>query len=155
MRNTTFALLLGGVLLTTAAVPAAGIDVNISIGLPVVVMEREPQLTYIPGTYVYYIPDRSDNFFFYQGYWWRPYRDDWYRSGHYNGPWIVVERRRVPRTVLQLPIGWRSQPPGHARFQWAEVNHGWKQWEKEKRWDNARDQRQGAARPGNSHGKRK
>lgn len=153
MRNPTLTLILGAVLLTTAAVPAAGIDVNISIGPPVVVLEREPQLTYIPGTYVYFIPDRSDNFFFYQGSWWRPYRDNWYRSGHYNGPWVVVDRRRVPGPFMNLPNGWRRLPSGHARFQYVEVQNGWQQWEREGRWDNEGNHRDGAPGQNKSHGK--
>lgn len=159
MKNTPFALLLGAILLAAAAGLAADVDVNLNIGLPVVVMDSEPELTVIPGTYVYFIFGRSDDFFFYQGYWWRPHNGRWYRSGSYSGPWVVLAPRRVPGPFLKLPKDWRSLPPGHARLKWGEVKHGWKQWEKEKRWDAKHDnkavQKEGKARSGKPHGKRK
>ncbi|MDI6740090.1 MAG: hypothetical protein QME74_06975 [Candidatus Edwardsbacteria bacterium] len=155
MKNATFTLFLGAILITAATTLVADVDVNVNIGLPVVVLDSEPELAYIPGTYVYFIFGREDDFFFYQGYWWRPHRNRWYRSGLYNGPWVVIAPRRVPGPFLKLPNGWRSLPPGHARLKWGEVKHGWKQWEKEKRWDNKGGQKEGKARPGKSHGKKK
>ncbi len=143
MMNRIFALLLGSLLLAPASNLAADVDVNVNIGLPDVVLDSEPELTYIPGTYVYFIPDRSDDFFFYQGYWWRPYQGRWFRGTGYNGPWVVVAPRMVPRPFLRLPEGWRTLPPGHARLKWVEVKSGWKQWEREKRWDNRPEKQPG------------
>jgi len=159
MKTTTFTLLLAAFLLAAASTLAADVDVKVSINLPVIVIDSEPELTYIPGTYIYFIPDRSEDFFFYQGYWWRPYGGHWYRAGFYNGPWVVIAPRMVPRPFLRLPGGWRSLPPGHARLKWAEVKKGWKQWAREKRWDNKPDKQAGPkggkAQTGKPHGKKK
>jgi len=157
MKNIFFSLLAGAMLLISATA-RAGADVSVTISIPPITIESEPELTYIPGTYVYFIPDRGDDFFFYQGYWWRPYNHHWYRAGFYNGPWVVIAPRLVPRPFLRLPRGWRTLPPGHARLKWAEVKNGWKQWEREKRWDNRPDnrgQQNGLGRPGKPHGKKR
>ncbi len=159
MRTTTLALLLVAALLAAVAPLSADVDVNVNIGLPVVVLDGEPELTVIPGTYVYFIFGRDDDFFFYRGYWWRLHGKKWFRAAGYNGPWVIIAPGRVPRPFLRLPGGWRSLPPGHARLKWAEVKHGWKQWEKERRWD-AKPGRQdnprgGKGSSGKPHGKRK
>lgn len=116
------------------AVTAGAADVDINIVLPVVHFDRDPQLVVIPETYVYFIPDRDDDFFFYQGRWWRPYRDAWFRAAAYNGPWVRVVVADVPPVIVKLPPGWRQLPPGHVRVRWVDVNRYWKQWEREKYW---------------------
>ena len=48
-------------------------------------------------------------------------------SAGYNGPWIVVAPKVVPRPVLLVPVNYYRVPPGH-----------WKQWQKQQppRWGN-------------------
>ena len=68
----------------------AGVNVNISIPLPGLVIPAPPALFVIPGTYVYYPPDVNVDIFFYHGYWYRPYRGGWYIANGYNGPWRTI-----------------------------------------------------------------
>lgn len=159
MRPITISLLLGAALLAAASPLAADVDINVNIGLPAVVLDSEPELAVVPGTYIYFIFGRSDDFFFYRGYWWRPHGKKWFRATGYNGPWVVIAPRLVPAPFFRLPAGWRTLPPGHARLKWNEVRNGWKQWEKEKRWD-AKPAKGDGPKPakggsGKPHGKRK
>lgn len=122
------------VAITVLAAPAlAEVDVNVSIGLPVLAVGPEPVMAVIPGTYVYFVLDLDSDLFFYQGYWWRVHNGRWYRAAAPGGPWRFF--RKVPRPLLSLPPGWRNLPAGHVRLKHAEVKNNWRQWEKEKRWE--------------------
>jgi len=129
--NTILRTIFLGLILT---IPVGAADVDINIVLPVVHFDRDPQLVVIPETYIYFIPDRDDDFFFYRGHWWRPYRDVWFRAVSFNGPWVRVAVVDVPSVIVKLPTGWRALPPGHVRVRWVDVNRYWKQWEREKYW---------------------
>lgn len=116
----------------------AGVDVHITITPPVpLVIPAPPPLVLIPGTYAYAAPDVEADILFFQGYWYRPYHDGWYRSDSYNGRWVLVPQRRVPMVLQQLPPNWRQAPPGHQRIPYGQVKKNWRQWEREKHWDRA------------------
>jgi hypothetical protein len=107
----------------------AEVSVNINIGPPPIVVAEPPGLVMIPQTQVYFVPDPHIDVFFYGGYWWSPRGDRWYRSRAYNGPWGVIERGRVPRSVVYMPRDYR------ARYQ-RERHIPYGQWKKERgRWD--------------------
>jgi hypothetical protein len=125
---------LSGALISCSLMTAAALAAT-AVVLPVVVFKAEPVLVVIPGTYVYVIPDRDDDFFFHEGYWWRPHGGFWYRSTIYNGPWVVVERPVVPPPLIGLPPGWRHLPPGLARVRYAQVRDNWRRWHKDKYWE--------------------
>src|SRR6185369_12054551 len=55
--------------------------VNVGINLPVY-----PVLQRVPGYPVYYAPNVSENYFFYDGLYWIYFDDNWYASAWYNGP---------------------------------------------------------------------
>jgi hypothetical protein len=124
-------------LLAAALVPAARgqVSVNVNIGLPVVKLDDDPVMVFIPGTYIYFISDNGADIFFYQGHWWRLHKGLWHRAGHHRGPWTVIKAKAVPYGLLHLPKDWRSLPPGHPSFKSSIMKQNWKQWEKEKHWD--------------------
>ncbi len=129
--------LLLGLLLASGlwSLARAEVNVNINIGIPVIRVSSDPVMTVIPGTYIYFITESSEDIFFYQGYWWRPYKGRWHRANGFNGPWTFVKPGRVPPGMLRLPSGWRKLPPGHPMVKHSLVKNNWKQWEKEKHWD--------------------
>jgi hypothetical protein len=114
----------------------AGVDVNIYVPLPPLVVPAPPGLVVIPGTYVYFAPDVDVDIFFFHGYWYRPYEGRWYRSDEYNGQWRYVPAERVPRAVINLPPAYRGIPSGHERVPYGQVRKNWRTWEREGRWDN-------------------
>jgi len=104
--------------IATLALPAtllAEVTVNVGIGIPLpappplarVVIQRPPAVLFSApplfiappklGLYVgvdvpYDIVFEADNFYLHYG-------DAWYRSGHYNGPWVVVQHERLPSAI--------------------------------------------------------
>jgi len=115
----------------------AGVDVNVGINvpLPVFVFHAPPPVVVIPGTYAYAVPDVDIDIVFYQGYWYRPHRDYWYRSTSYNGPWKYIVHDRVPGVLHSLPPDYRHVPPGHQRIPYGQVKKNWKNWERDRHWD--------------------
>jgi len=159
----------------------AEVSVNINLGPPPIVVAAPPAVVMIPGSQVHFVPDPNIDVFFYGGYWWSPRGDRWYRARAYNGPWGVMDRRRVPNAVLYVPRDYRQRyererpvPYGQwkkDRSRWDRENRkaqkGWekerqKEWkmsEKEQRKDNKHGDRggdQGGDRGGDrggDHGK--
>lgn len=128
------ALLFGAAFIPAPA--AAGVDVNINIGLPPpVVFPAPPLLLPIPGIYAYFAPDVDVDIIFYRGYWYRPHLGHWYRSDRYDGRWVFLEPRLVPRTILNLPPDWKRVPPGHEKIPYGQVKKNWRQWERDRHWD--------------------
>ena len=72
----------------------AGVDVNVSIGLPPpIIFGAPPMLIVLPETYVYVAPDVDADIFFYDGWWWRPWEGRWYRSAYYDSGWAYYQQR--------------------------------------------------------------
>lgn len=95
-----------------AAAPAfgggrVGVNLNLNIGPPPVVVAEPPELALIPGAGVYFVPGISADIFFFGGAWWAPRGGGWYRARSLDGPWVVVGRRYVPAPVLRVPGDYR------------------------------------------------
>ena len=137
----------------------AGINVDINIPLPGLVIAGPPAMMVVPGSYVYFAPDVETGLFFYRGYWYHPSRKGWYVSLEYNGPWGSVAVDSVPRALINLPRDYRRVPQGYERMPYAMVRRNWRNWEEERYWDNNRKRRgredyggDGYARPRHGHG---
>lgn len=126
---------------TFPAQSVAGVNVNIAVPLPGLVIPAPPPMTVIPGTYVYYPPDVSAEIYFYQGYWYRPYEGRWYLATGYNGPWRGIAIGRVPRPLLSLPPHYRTMP-GYERVPYADVKRNWRGWERNRHWDRPAEHRE-------------
>ena len=93
--------LLLAVLLTVTMATSALAGINVSVGIPelppTVVIETAPRFIYAPGLGFhvsvgapYDIVYIGDNYYIYNnGY--------YYMSSNYNGPWVGVEARRLPK----------------------------------------------------------
>lgn len=116
----------------------AGVSVDVRVSLPRIELRVPPVLVVVPGTYVYAAPDVEADIVFYQGFWWRPYGGNWYRSHEYNGAWTAMPAQSVPVPVRNLPPNWKQVPPGHERLPYGQVKQNWPVWEREKRWERGR-----------------
>jgi hypothetical protein len=114
---------------------SAEVNVSINIPLPGLAISAPPDMAVVPGTYVYYPPEVSADIFFYHGYWYRPYRDGWFIGNGYNGPWRSVPIGRVPRSVIAVPHGYRSEHPRYERIAHDDMRRNWRGWERERHWD--------------------
>jgi hypothetical protein len=142
MRNVLIVLwmLLCSVTSATAQV-SVGVwlpGVSIGINMPVY-----PTLVVVPGYPVYYAPQLSANYFFYDGMYWVFVGDSWYASSWYNGPWVLVEPVAVPVFILRVPVYYYRQPPVYFRAwspyapprwgahwgpAWEQRRSGWENW---------------------------
>jgi hypothetical protein len=100
------ALLVGGV--TGTALAGVSVGVNVNLGPPPIVVSAPPEVVLVPNTDVYFVPGVEFDVFFFNGYWWSPRGDRWFRARAYDGPWRVVQRRFVPRAVFGVPHDYRS-----------------------------------------------
>ncbi len=139
-KRSLIACYLGGVLavfgLFFPAAGYSGVNVNINIPLPSLVISGPPTMMVIPGSYVYFAPDVEADLFFYRGYWYRPYQGEWYYSVEYNGPWGRIAIGNVPTALINLPPDYRHMHPGYDRMPYGMVKRNWRNWEKERYWDN-------------------
>jgi len=152
-----------GILLALAViVPTVGnaeVSIGITIPLPGLVISAPPVMAVIPGTYVYYPPNVGVDIFFYGGYWYRPYRGQWFVSAEYNGPWGSIAMQRVPGVLINLPPRYRHASPGYEPMPYGMVKRNWRAWQNERYWDNYESGRghayydgDGDARPHRGHG---
>src|ERR1700675_2272152 len=133
-------MLLGSTVPAAAQVSFGIATPGVSIGFNV---PAYPQLVPVPGYPVYYAPDMSANYFFYDGMYWVYQGDNWYASTWYNGPWELVGPELVPLFVLRVPVryyrrppvyfhGWSSNAPPHWGEHWgnswAQSRQGWDNW---------------------------
>jgi len=129
------------------SITSAAAQVSVGIGIPGVSIGINvpvyPQLVLVPGYPVYYAPQVTSNYFFYDGMYWVYAGDNWYTSTWYNGPWEVVTPEAVPLFVLRVPVryyrrppayfhGWSSNAPPrwgeHWGDAWAQRRSGWDNW---------------------------
>jgi hypothetical protein len=111
-----------------------GFQIGISINPPPIEINGPPEVAVIPGTYVYFVPDVSEELFFYDGYWYRPYEGNWYRCTSYSGPWAYIDRDRVPDVFFHLPSDYRAMSE-YRRIPYGELSGNWRAWQRERYWD--------------------
>ena len=93
---------------------------------PRIVFVDAPERVVVPGSSVYVVdaPNPDCDMFQYQDSWYVYYSGYWYASNRYDGPYVTVSARSIPREVLEVPPGhwrhhprgrWREEAPGHER----------------------------------------
>lgn len=129
----------------------AEVNINIAIPLPGLVISAPPVMAVIPGTYVYYPPEVGVDILFYDGYWYRPHRGQWFIAAEYNGAWGSIAVQRVPGVLINLPQHYRHVPPGYERMPYGMVKRNWREWENERYWDNYESRRSHADYDGDGY----
>ena len=113
-------LLLGTMLLAVASVvplpTMAQVDMNVDIGLPPPVeFQGEPDMIPLPNTNnVYAVPGIDIDLFFWNGWWWRLWQGNWYRSQYYDQGWGYYGY--VPTFYYDIEPGWREYQDDHAWY---------------------------------------
>jgi hypothetical protein len=147
-----FRFLLAGAALAAAmgfSAPArAEVGVHINLGPPVVVVEP-PHMVLVPRSQVYFSPEPEVDIFFYGGYWWSPRGDRWYRARAHDGPWGVIDRRRVPRQVIVVPRDYRTRFERGKQVPYGQWKKEHKQWGKAERKEEKRDEKERKGREKN------
>jgi len=122
----------------SVAFDAPGVSIGVNVG-------TYPELVQIPGYPVYYAPQLSANYFFYDGMYWVYDGDNWYTSAWYDGPWQLVAPVAVPLYVLRVPVRYYRRPPTyfytwaasapprwgeHWGSSWEQSRRGWDHWDR-------------------------
>jgi hypothetical protein len=120
----------------------AEVQVNVNLGPPPIVVAAPPELVMVPRSLVYFVPDPDIDIFFYNGYWWSPRGNQWYRSRAYKGPWGVVERRYVPAPVHRVPKDYRVVYEKEKHIPYGQWKKQGKKWEKAEQKQDKKEQKQ-------------
>ncbi len=140
-------ILWGSMLLTFVIIisvsTSAGADININISLPPSIeFSAPPEMIVIPETYVYVDPDIDADLYFWNGWWWRPWKGRWYHSRHYNQGWTHYQG--APSFYRQIPSDWRNyyrdhrwggRPWNYQRISHQQLQQNWNGWGKERHWE--------------------
>ena len=126
----------------------SGVEVNINLGPPPIVVAEPPEMVLIPGSEVYFVPQSDVDIFFYNGFWWCPRGHRWYRARAYNGPWGLVERRLVPVPVIRVPGDFRSRFEHERHIPYGEWKRRGERGERGERreWKEERQEHRGEGR---------
>ena len=71
---------------------------------PVIVVPARPGVVFVPEFKIYVALDVEYDLFYDGSVWFYFSSGHWYRSKHYNGPWVVV-KRGLPRGLVKIPPG--------------------------------------------------
>jgi hypothetical protein len=142
-------------LMTSAVLFLAGItgsnavaqpSLRINIPLPPLIhFPAPPSVVVLPESRVYVVPDLREEFFFYAGWWWRPWGGRWYRSQHYDRGW--AHYGGVPSFYRGVPPGWREDYRNHRWGAGAwnhrpihhdELQRNWRGWHDNRHWEQPR-----------------
>lgn len=117
--------------------------VSIAVPLPPpIVFSAPPRVVVVPETQVYVAPEVSEDIFFYNGYWWRPWNGRWYRSRYYDRGWAYY--RGVPVWYGRIPHGWRENyrlrvwgghPWNYHHIDHPVLQRNWRTWHNTRHWD--------------------
>jgi len=116
-----------------AAPAMAGVNVNVNIGPPAVVVAEPPEVVAVPQSMVYFAPRVSAELLFYEGYWWTPKEGRWFRARAYDGPWTIVGPRYVPAEIVRLPRDYRSVYVRGEHVPYGQLKKHWRHREIERR----------------------
>lgn len=143
MKKLFFETVLLALIIAVPIPTMAGVDVNVSIGLPpLIVFASPPELIVLPETYVYVVPDIDVDLFFWNGWWWRLWEGRWYRSHYYNRGWGYYNT--VPSFYFDVDLGWRGYYRDHNWYghQWnyeripnQQLQQNWKGWQNDRHWE--------------------
>lgn len=87
---------------------------------------RPPGFLYkLPKARVYAYPGIPDEVYFAKDRWYKRYRNVWYWSWSYNGPWAYIQPERVPRDMRDLPPQHFDRDDRFERVPWDKGRDRW------------------------------
>jgi hypothetical protein len=80
-------------------------QVQINVSFPGIRFEAPPPVVEVQPN-VYVVPDRDDEVFFADGWYWTRWSDGrWYRTRDHRGRWVSVAQPAVPVALIRMPPG--------------------------------------------------
>ncbi len=126
---------------------SARADVTIGISLPPpIVFAAPPDVIVIPDTSdVYVIPTIAADVFFWNGWWWRLWQNNWYYSQYYDRDWVYYNN--IPRFYFEVDPNWRTYYRRHywCGYRWdyehipfTRFERHWRDWHEHRYWEQQR-----------------
>ena len=120
-------LLAGLIVFPIMSMAQVNVQVNVPVPLPPPIpFVGPPNVVVLPGTDVYAVPDVEEELFFRQGWWWRHWGGNWYRSKSYDLGWAYY--RGYPSWHRRIPHDWRDRYRDHRWGGHPWNHHGGKPW---------------------------
>ncbi len=117
--------------------------VRVAVPLPPPIpFPAPPEVVVLPETEVYVVPSVTEEIFFYNGYWWRPWNGRWYRSLRYDRGWGVFAG--VPGWYGGIPHDWRDNyrhhlwgghPWNYHHISHNDLHRNWRTWHNTGHWN--------------------
>jgi hypothetical protein len=145
IKRSVLTALLAGTMVVGATAPAANaaVDVGLRVSVPgaEIAFRTTPRWVEVPGTRVYRVRDdmrpRQD-FFRYDNHYYVYSHGSWYRANRWNGRYVVVRERDLPRNFRQVPRNhWRAYPGN-----WRNDRNHWRADRRDDRRDDRQDRRE-------------
>ena len=136
----------------------AAAQVEIRVNVPAIRFEAPPPLVEVePGVQV--VPDREDEVFFVNGFYWTRREGRWFRSRDHRGGWVVVEGGGIPVVLTRIPSGRYRRWHGEERRERheeikAERREDKREWREHKREEHERregDEHERGRKHGHDH----
>ena len=117
MRTLATLTVLAAALAVTPGTSPADVSVNVNVGPPPpIVLAAPPPLVVVPGVpVVSYAPATSFDLFYFDHRWYYPHGGHWFVGPTYRGPWTYVAVRKLPRSIVAVPVRYYKVPPGHLK----------------------------------------
>ncbi len=129
---------------TVEVAPPPPPTVRVAIPLPPpIVFAAPPEVVVLPETEVYVVPSVPEEFFFSNGYWWRPWNGRWYRSLYYDRGWAfwaggvpVWYRGVYPGWRENYRLGvWGGHPWHYHHIAHHDLHDNWRNWHNTGHWN--------------------
>jgi hypothetical protein len=144
MKKLLFGIILLALAIVVPISTMAGVNISIGISLPPpIVFEAAPDVIVLPDTNdVYVVPYIDVDMFYWNGWWWRPWKGHWYRSRYYNRGWAYYNN--VPSFYFDVDPGWRGYYRDHNWYghRWnyeripnRRLQQNWKSWHNSRHWE--------------------
>ena len=120
----------------------AAVDARLRVSLPNadITFRTTPRWVAVPGSDVYVVRHEmrpAQDFFRYKKWYYVYDHGTWYRAKKWNGRYVVVRERDLPRAFWGVRRSyWRSYPR-----HWRSDRDDWRSERRDDRWDNRRDDR--------------
>ena len=144
MKKLLLGTMLSALLIVVPVPTMAQVDIGVHISLPpLIVFEAPREVIVIPdANNVYVVPDIDVEFFFWNGWWYRPWEGRWYRSHYYDRGWAYYSH--VPSFYFDVDPGWRGYYRHHdwyghgwnyERIPNHQLQQNWKRWHNDRHWE--------------------
>ena len=158
MKKLLFGIIFLALLIVVPIPTMAGVDIEVpGVGIhiggggggrrialpPPIGFNGSPDVVALPDTDdVYVVPDIDADMFFWNGWWWRPWKGRWYRSTYYDRGWAYYNN--VPSFYFDVDPGWRGYYRDHNRsghrwdydrISYGRLQQNWNSWHNNRYWE--------------------